>query len=137
MKIFGKSEAQEEFIDDIEEEFTIRASYILLLGFSAVIATLGLLTNSASVVIGSMLISPLFWPVLGISLSIVLSDRRLIRKAIYSFGVSVASVFFGKFFTYKACANIRAINRNYGTYKSNTYGSFYCTSSKCDWCFGN
>jgi uncharacterized hydrophobic protein (TIGR00271 family) len=92
MSIFGKSEAQDDFIDNIEKEFTIRASYVLLLGFSAVIATLGLLTNSASVIIGSMLISPLFWPVLGISLSIVFSDKRLIRKAIYSFGVSILSV---------------------------------------------
>ncbi len=82
-----------EFIDNIEKEFTIRSSYILLLVFSAVIATLGLLTNSTSVIIGSMLISPLFWPVLGISLSIVFSDRRLIRKALYSFGVSIFTVF--------------------------------------------
>jgi uncharacterized hydrophobic protein (TIGR00271 family) len=92
MSIFSKSKAQDDFIDNIEKEFTIRASYILLLVFSAVIATLGLLTNSASVIIGSMLISPLFWPVLGISLSIVFSDKRLIRKAIYSFGVSILSV---------------------------------------------
>lgn len=80
------------FVEEIRGEFKIQWSYVLLLVFSTIIATLGLLGNNVSVIIGSMLISPLFWPVLGISLSVVFSDKKLTRDALYSMIVSLLIV---------------------------------------------
>ncbi|MCA9366956.1 DUF389 domain-containing protein [Candidatus Kaiserbacteria bacterium] len=50
--------------------------YFLLIGLSTVMATLGLLLNSSSIVIGSMLIAPLIYPILGVSLGLVMMAQK-------------------------------------------------------------
>jgi uncharacterized hydrophobic protein (TIGR00271 family) len=52
------------------------------MGLSAIIATYGLLQGSTAVIIGAMLVAPLFTPILALSLAIVQGDIRLIRLAI-------------------------------------------------------
>ncbi len=89
--MYNASEAK-QFIEEIRSEFKIQWSYVLLLVFATIIATLGLLGNNVAVIIGSMLISPLFWPVLGISLSVVFSDKKLTRDALYSSAISILLV---------------------------------------------
>lgn len=71
----------QELFETIDQEINLSQSYLLLLIFSTVIAVLGLLTDSAAVVIGAMLISPLFWPIIGLSLSIITSRHRLTKRA--------------------------------------------------------
>lgn len=66
---------REEFLENVSEEIKLKGHYLLLLFFSTIIATLGLLTNSAAVVIGAMLISPLFWPILGLNPSPVAKKK--------------------------------------------------------------
>ncbi|MFA4983119.1 MAG: DUF389 domain-containing protein [Candidatus Micrarchaeia archaeon] len=56
--------------------------YFIMLVISALIATIGLLTNSVAVIIGAMLVSPLLIPVLGISLGAVKGDFALFYRAI-------------------------------------------------------
>ena len=58
--------------------------FFVLIILSSVIATLGLLQNSAAVIIGAMLVAPLMTPILAISLGIVLGDVRLLRLALES-----------------------------------------------------
>jgi uncharacterized hydrophobic protein (TIGR00271 family) len=53
-----------------------------MMGLSAIIATYGLLQGSTAVIIGAMLVAPLFTPILALSLAIVQGDIRLIRLAI-------------------------------------------------------
>lgn len=89
MQIDGKTQ---KYIQEIRSEFKIRWSYILLVVFATIIATLGLLANNVSVIIGSMLISPLFWPILGISLSVVVPDKKLTHDALYSSFISLVLV---------------------------------------------
>jgi uncharacterized hydrophobic protein (TIGR00271 family) len=55
--------------------------YYVLIFISAIIATLGLLQNSAAVIIGAMLVAPLMTPILSLSLGIVLGDVRTLRVA--------------------------------------------------------
>ena len=59
---------------------------------SAVVATAGLLLDSAAVVVGSMVIAPLIGPALGASIGTVLDEQELLRGAItYQIvGVAVA-----------------------------------------------
>jgi uncharacterized hydrophobic protein (TIGR00271 family) len=70
------------------------ADFFVLIVLSSVIATLGLLLNSAAVVIGAMLVAPLMSPILGFSLGMVLGDVRLIRLSIEAMfkGVALALV---------------------------------------------
>jgi uncharacterized hydrophobic protein (TIGR00271 family) len=53
--------------------------YYVLITLSAAIAALGLLQNSAAVVIGAMLVAPLMSPIVGAGMAIVLGDLRFLR----------------------------------------------------------
>ena len=53
--------------------------YYVLITLSAAIAALGLLQNSAAVVIGAMLVAPLMSPIVGTGMAIVLGDLRFLR----------------------------------------------------------
>lgn len=56
-------------------------SFHFLLGASSVIATLGLLANSVAIIIGAMIIAPLIGPIIGIAYSMVVANRRLLRRS--------------------------------------------------------
>lgn len=55
--------------------------FVALICLSTLIATLGLMQNSAAVVIGAMLVAPLMTPLVGCGLSVVQGNGRLIREA--------------------------------------------------------
>lgn len=57
-------------------------TYFLLVTLGAIVATLGLLTNSSSVIIGAMLISPIMSPIIAMSFSITLGDSKTFSIAI-------------------------------------------------------
>lgn len=63
------------------EASTPHFDFFFLTILSVLMATFGMLENSAAVVIGSMLIAPILFPVLSLSLSIVMSDFNLIQRA--------------------------------------------------------
>jgi uncharacterized hydrophobic protein (TIGR00271 family) len=68
--------------------------YLLLILLSSLIATLGLITNSAAVIIGAMLIAPLMPAILGLSMAAVTGRDALLRSALFSLlvGVSLAII---------------------------------------------
>lgn len=53
--------------------------FFMLISLAAIIAALGLMTNSGAVVIGAMLVAPLMSPIVGIGMAIVLGDARFLR----------------------------------------------------------
>lgn len=55
--------------------------FMALIALSTAIATLGLLENSAAVVIGAMLVAPLMTPILGAGLALVQGNLPLLRSA--------------------------------------------------------
>jgi uncharacterized hydrophobic protein (TIGR00271 family) len=55
-----------------------------MMGLSAIIASYGLLQDSSAVIIGGMLVAPLFTPILAISIAVVRGDIQLLRLAIES-----------------------------------------------------
>jgi APA family basic amino acid/polyamine antiporter len=71
---------------DVREEISQGAqpgvNYFVLIVLSCIIATLGLLLNSGTVVIGAMLVAPLMSSIFAFSLGLVLGDVRLMRLAI-------------------------------------------------------
>jgi len=67
--------------DEIRLSASPGFDYYLLVLLSGSIATLGLLTNSAAVIIGAMLLAPLMSPIIGIGLASVLADQQLLRKS--------------------------------------------------------
>jgi APA family basic amino acid/polyamine antiporter len=79
---------------EIREGSRADIDYFVMTTLAATIATLGLLLNSAAVIIGGMLVAPLMSPIIGIALSIALGNVRLLRDAAESAikGVFVAVV---------------------------------------------
>lgn len=80
---FDKTRA--EIIDNI----TIRGYNFWILICSTILSSIGLDTNSAAVIIGAMLISPLMSPILGVGLSVAIHDRRLFAYSFRHFATSV------------------------------------------------
>lgn len=56
-------------------------SFHFMLGLSAIIATLGLLSNSAAVIIGAMIVAPLMGPIVGMAYSTAMGNRKLLRRS--------------------------------------------------------
>ena len=67
--------------------------FVALLSLSSVIAALGLLQNSAAVIIGAMLIAPLMTPILGVGLALAQANVVLARMAFRSIGLGVGTAF--------------------------------------------
>lgn len=77
-------------ITSIKNAIYLKGYNIWILICSAILACIGLDTNSAAVIIGAMLISPLMSPILGLGLSVGINDRHTLQDALYNFGVAVA-----------------------------------------------
>ena len=76
-------------IEGIKKDIPFKGHTAWILVFSILIASIGLNTNSAAVVIGAMLISPLMGPILGIGLSIGINDLDTLKRSLVNFGVMV------------------------------------------------
>lgn len=93
-----KSNAVEKLISDSTPDF----DFFLLITLSILMATFGLLLDNVAVIIGSMLIAPILYPVLSFSLGIVMSDGKVIYRSLYtivkSFGIGIFAAFLATLF---------------------------------------
>lgn len=71
-----------EMANTIGEGISIKGTNLWLLICSALLASIGLDTNSTAVIIGAMLISPLMSPILGVGFSVGVHDRELFLRSI-------------------------------------------------------
>lgn len=76
-------------IEIIKKDMVFRGYVVWILVCSIFIASIGLNLNSAAVVIGAMLISPLMGPILAIGLSVGTNDWEMLKRALKNFGVMV------------------------------------------------
>jgi len=74
------------------ESSTPDFDFFYITSLSVFMATLGLLLGSSSIVIGSMLIAPLMYPILGVALGLVMSNPNVLGR---SFGTLVKSLAIG------------------------------------------
>jgi uncharacterized hydrophobic protein (TIGR00271 family) len=87
-------ERQEEVLAELEQASSPGFEYFLLVVLSCAIATFGLLTNSAAVIIGAMLVAPLMSPILGLSLASIAGEQHMFRHAAIALveGVALAVI---------------------------------------------
>jgi uncharacterized hydrophobic protein (TIGR00271 family) len=74
----------------IEEGIPVHGERAWLLICSCLLASIGLDTGSAAVIIGAMLISPLMSPILGVGLGTAIADRALLARALRELGLATA-----------------------------------------------
>ena len=89
-----KTEAVERLISGS----TPSQDFFLMIILSILTATFGLLLNNVAVIIGSMLIAPILYPILSLSLGVIMSDFKLISRSFYTilkssiFGIGAATL---------------------------------------------
>jgi len=81
---------KEGTVQQIKDGISMKGHTAWILIFSITIASIGLNANSAAVVIGAMLISPLMGPILGIGLSIGINDIDTLRRSMVNLGVMIS-----------------------------------------------
>jgi len=75
-------EARISLYERIEVGSRWNFDFLTLITLSTLIATLGLVQNSAAVVIGAMLVAPLMTPLLGVGLALVQANAYLLRTSV-------------------------------------------------------
>lgn len=81
-------ENEQVIMDTIREGTMFKGSSLWILIFAVFIASLGLDVNSAAVIIGAMLISPLMGPIMGVGLGLGIYDFELIKKSVKNLAVA-------------------------------------------------
>lgn len=91
-KLIASDEQRDQIYKASLASGQIDTEYAALLILSALVALFGLLENSAAVIIGAMLISPLMNPILSAALSLLLGDGHLGRRSASVLAISIAGV---------------------------------------------
>ena len=79
---FGHDKAPEtEIVQSISEGVEFHGARLWILVLAVFVASLGLNTNSAAVIIGAMLISPLMGPIIGMGFGVGIYDFELFKRS--------------------------------------------------------
>lgn len=76
-------------VESVIQHATPRQDFFLMLTLSVSMATFGILLGSTVILVGSMLIAPLLYPLLSLALGIIVADEKLIGRSVYTFLKSV------------------------------------------------
>lgn len=74
--------AWEELHADVAVGASLSRGYVSFVVLAALLATLGLLADDGAIVIASMVVAPLFGPLMGVALGTVMYERKLLRQAL-------------------------------------------------------
>ncbi|MFC1639023.1 TIGR00341 family protein [Patescibacteria group bacterium] len=88
-----RPEQRRRCIDQLLDVSLLTPDYLLTLGLSVTIVAIGLLMDSASVIIGGMVVAPLLSPIMTLAMGIVLADFRLLSNALRTLAFSLLIVF--------------------------------------------
>ncbi|RDB06707.1 TIGR00341 family protein [Runella aurantiaca] len=75
-------------IREISSGISMRGYNLWILICSAVLASIGLDTNSTAVIIGAMLISPLMSPILGVGLGLAINDQETLLRSLRNLSIA-------------------------------------------------
>ena len=76
--------------DSLMDDSELNRDYVVMTIGACIIATLGLLSNSAAVIIGAMLVAPLMLPIRGMAFGFLEGDIDLIKEGAKALGVGTA-----------------------------------------------
>ena len=92
-------------LNDLVDSSSPGVDYFILIILSCTIATFGLLTDSAAVIIGAMLVAPLMSPILSLSMASISGRSRLFKRSLIAIvegaGVSIFLSAILAFFSYR------------------------------------
>lgn len=100
---FRLKKEREEFeliYSNIDSGVVFKGTNLWILVFAVFICSLGLNVNSAAVVIGAMLVSPIMGPIIGMGFGLATTDLALLKKALYNYlfaglvGLTTSTLYF-------------------------------------------
>lgn len=68
----------------------LNTSYLILMVLSTVLATVGLYMNSASVIIGAMLLAPLMAPIIALAMGFLRMEKGMVNQSLWKIFIGVA-----------------------------------------------
>ena len=77
---------------NLRDESQLSSTFMTLLILATMMATFGLYINSASVIIGAMILAPLMQPIVGVSMGILRQDSSLLLSGAKSIAIGVLAV---------------------------------------------
>lgn len=80
-------------VTGIIQHATPRQDFFLMLGLSVSMAAFALVINSTVILVGSMLIAPLLFPLLSLALGVIVADQKLIGLSLYTIAKSIVISF--------------------------------------------
>lgn len=91
-KKYSTGRTREELYQSIEAGARVDSNFMLLVVFSTIVASIGLLKDNVAVIIGAMVIAPLLGPNIALAFAAALGDTLLMWKALKTnmIGVSAA-----------------------------------------------
>jgi len=79
---YASDERFQDLYTDLREDARLNSIYLVLMVLSTMLATVGLYLNSASVIIGAMLLAPLMAPIVSLSMGILRGNIELFKNSI-------------------------------------------------------
>ncbi len=76
-------------IEEIVRQASPRRDFFVMITLSVAMAAFGILLDSTIILIGSMLIAPLLFPLLSLALGVTLADQQLIGRSVSTIGKSI------------------------------------------------
>lgn len=89
---FKRDKRAREAVDQLMENSRLEASFFVMSGLSAILATLGILLNDIPILIAAMVLAPLLNPVLACAAGFAINNKTLVWYALKSFVGSVVFV---------------------------------------------
>lgn len=73
-------EERKNIVEELIQKSYPGSSFYILAGLASFIAAIGLIVDNIVVVIGSMLVAPLLYPIVFLGMSVVISDFKVVRR---------------------------------------------------------
>jgi uncharacterized hydrophobic protein (TIGR00271 family) len=91
LPLFQKAQSEDfkELFVALKDASRAGRSYVVLMIFSTLIATVGLFLNSGPVIIGAMILAPLMAPIISLSMGVVRDDDKLSRQSLLTIFIGV------------------------------------------------
>jgi uncharacterized hydrophobic protein (TIGR00271 family) len=83
------NEEREAAVAAVIQHASPRPDFFLMLMLAVSMAAFAILLDSMVVLVGSMLIAPLLYPILSLALGVIVADEKLIGRSLYTIGKSV------------------------------------------------
>jgi uncharacterized hydrophobic protein (TIGR00271 family) len=87
---YASEERFKELFTSLRSDARIHSFFVVLMLLSTILATTGLYLDSASVIIGAMLLAPLMGPIVSLAMGILRQEERLIARSIVTIALGVA-----------------------------------------------